>query len=135
MKHGKTLTFVPSFIHNPLAMHSCTGLCVHSKMGLKVILLRLLHSLTLILYASVTWLFASFFDIKHVFDRYWNGGLNSTASPFLYADKTIQNLDHIAFVIYEDDLSIPTLCQLVLICINLQVGDISVTAKSRRLSI
>uniref|UniRef100_A0A068WPH8 ditrans,polycis-polyprenyl diphosphate synthase [(2E,6E)-farnesyldiphosphate specific] n=1 Tax=Echinococcus granulosus TaxID=6210 RepID=A0A068WPH8_ECHGR len=101
-------------------------------MSLKVVLLRLLHSLTLILYASVTWLCAGIFDIKHVFNRYLNGGLNSTDASFLFVDKPIQNLDHIAFVIYEDDLSIPTLCQLILLSISLQIGDISVAAKSTR---
>ncbi|VDM30898.1 unnamed protein product [Hydatigera taeniaeformis] len=101
-------------------------------MDLKVVFLRLLHSLALIFYACVTWLFAGFFDIKHTFNRHWNGGLNFTSSPFLHVDKPVQDLDHIAFVIYEDDLSIPTLCQLILICVNLQIGDVSITAKARK---
>lgn len=99
-------------------------------MDWKVVCLRFLHSLTLFLYASVTWMFAEFYGLKDLFARCRNGGLNSTDAPFLYVNKPIQNLDHIAFVIYEDDVSVYTICQLILICVNLQIANISFTTKS-----
>ena len=78
-------------------------------------------------------MFTEFYGLRHIFNRYRDGGLNSTDAPFLYVDKPIQNLDHIAFVIYEDDISVYALCQIVLICVNLQIANVSITAKSSKL--
>lgn len=94
---------------------------------------HVLHSLTLFIYATFVWICTYVTESKNIIYRFRDGALNSTDAPFLMLDKPIQNLDHLAFVIYEDNVSIPTLCHLIIICINLQIRDISITAKSSKL--
>lgn len=93
---------------------------------------RVLHSLTLFIYATIVWFYTYVLESKSIFSRFHSSPLNSTDSPFLMVDRPIQNLDHIVFVIYEDNLSIATICHLIIICINLQIRDISIIAKSSK---
>uniref|UniRef100_A0A5K3EGJ9 ditrans,polycis-polyprenyl diphosphate synthase [(2E,6E)-farnesyldiphosphate specific] n=1 Tax=Mesocestoides corti TaxID=53468 RepID=A0A5K3EGJ9_MESCO len=99
-------------------------------MHLKVAFWRFLHTFTLIFYAFAAWLYAEIFDIKYTISRFWNGGMNSTDAPCEFLESPFETLNHIAFVIYEDNLSVPILCQLILICVHLQIKEVSVTVKS-----
>lgn len=93
---------------------------------------RFLHTAVLLIYACLWWIYSEFSGLKSFINCLWPSCVNSTEPPFIISDKPLTTLNHIAFVIYEDNLSIPALCQLILLCTHFQIDEISVSAKSSK---
>lgn len=96
------------------------------------VLWQFFHTALLFLYACTWWVFTEVSVIRFAINRLWFHGLNISNSSSIFSEKPIQNVHHIAFVVNEDDVSIPMLCQMVLLCAHFRIDEISITVKSSK---